>query len=67
MDFECVLDDYRNGDEDERISLFLAYRDFRDKFSRIEQELETKDLIDVLKQYEKEGIPFTSSKEIARM
>jgi len=27
MDIERVLDDYRNGDEGKRISLFLAYRD----------------------------------------
>ena len=39
MDSERVLVAYRNGDEDERLSLFLAYRDLRDEFSRIEQEL----------------------------
>jgi hypothetical protein len=40
MDIEGVLDAYRNGDEDKRISLFLTYRDLRDEFSRIEQEFE---------------------------
>jgi hypothetical protein len=39
MDSEQVLDAYRNGDEDIRLSLFLAYRDLRDEFGRIEQEL----------------------------
>lgn len=41
MDIERVLEDYRNGDEGRRVSLFLAHRDLRDEFSRIEQELET--------------------------
>lgn len=38
MDIEKVLDEYRNGDEGKRLSLFLAYRDLRDDFSRIEEE-----------------------------
>lgn len=40
MDIDRVLDDYRNGDEDRRISLFLAHRDLRDEFGRIEQDSE---------------------------
>lgn len=41
MDIERVLEDYRNGDEGRRVSLFLAHRDLRDEFNRIEQEPET--------------------------
>jgi hypothetical protein len=40
MDSECILDAYRNADEEKRISLFLTYRDLRDDFSCIEQELD---------------------------
>lgn len=40
MDIEQVLDAYRNGDEDKRLSLFLGYRELRDEFSRIEQDIE---------------------------
>jgi hypothetical protein len=39
MEIEEVLHDYRSGDEDKRLNLFLFYRDLRDEFSRIEQEL----------------------------
>ncbi len=38
MDIEKILDAYRDGDEDMRMRLFLAFRDLRDHFSRIEQE-----------------------------
>lgn len=38
MDREEVLGAYRKGDENKRLSLFLAYRDLRDDFSLIEQE-----------------------------
>ena len=38
MDVETILDEYRNGDEGKRLRLFLAFRDLRDDFSRIEQE-----------------------------
>jgi hypothetical protein len=38
MEIEEVLDDYRNGDEDKRLSLFLTYRDLRDELSRIDRE-----------------------------
>ena len=38
MDIEQILNDYRNGDESKRLSLFLAYREFREMFDRIEQE-----------------------------
>lgn len=40
MEIEKILDDYRNGDEDKRLSLFLAYRDLRDDFTRIDQDME---------------------------
>jgi hypothetical protein len=39
MDIEKILDDYRNGDEGKRLCLFLAFRDLRDYFSLIEQEV----------------------------
>jgi hypothetical protein len=38
MDIEKILEEYRNGDESMRLRLFLAFRDLRDYFSRIEQE-----------------------------
>ncbi len=38
MNRDQVLDEYRNGDESKRLSLFLAYRELRDHFNRIEQE-----------------------------
>jgi len=38
MNIEQVLDDYRKGDESKRLSLFLANRELRDHFGRIEQE-----------------------------
>ncbi len=38
MNIEKVLNDYRNGDESKRLSLFLAYRELRDVFNLIEQE-----------------------------
>ncbi len=38
MNIEKVLDEYRNGDDSKRLSLFLTYRELRDNFSRIEQE-----------------------------
>ncbi len=41
MDIDKILDAYRKGDEDIRLSLFLGYRELRDEFSCIEQENET--------------------------
>ncbi len=38
MDIEKVLNDYRSGDEDKRLSLFLFYRDLRDEFSSIDRD-----------------------------
>jgi len=38
MNIEKVLEEYRNGDDGKRLSLFLAYRELRDQFSSIEQE-----------------------------
>lgn len=38
MNIEQVLDDYRKGDESKRLSLFLANRELREQFNRIEQE-----------------------------
>ncbi len=40
MDIDKILFDYCNGDENKRISLFLAYRDLREEFSSIEQDLD---------------------------
>ncbi len=40
MDTDRVLDVYRNGDEDNRLSLFLGYRELRHEFSRIDEERE---------------------------
>lgn len=38
MNIEKVLDDYRNGDESMRLNVFLAYRELRSHFNRIEQD-----------------------------
>ena len=38
MKIETVLDEYRTGDEDKRLCLFLTYREFREEFSRIDQD-----------------------------
>lgn len=38
MNIEKVLEEYRDGDDSKRLSLFLAYRELRDQFSSIEQE-----------------------------
>ncbi len=38
MNMEKVLEEYRDGDDSKRLSLFLAYRELRDQFSSIEQE-----------------------------
>ena len=38
MEIDKVLEEYRSGDESRRLSLFMAYRDLRDHFERIEQE-----------------------------
>ena len=45
MDSEQILDEYRNGDEGKRLRLFLAFRDLRDDFSRIDQENPDDDLV----------------------
>jgi hypothetical protein len=45
MDIEQILNDYRNGDESKRLSLFLAYREFREMFERIEQESSHEDFL----------------------
>lgn len=47
MDREQVLDEYRNGDEGKRLSLFLAYRDLRDDFTRVEEEIPHDDFLTV--------------------
>jgi hypothetical protein len=38
MEIEQALNDYRNGDADKRMCLFLTYREFRDEFSRIDED-----------------------------
>jgi len=38
MKIDKVLDEYRKGDADKRMSLFLSYREYRDEFTDIEQE-----------------------------
>jgi hypothetical protein len=38
MEMEQVLNEYRNGDEDTRLCLFLTYRELRDEFSCIDQD-----------------------------
>jgi hypothetical protein len=43
MELEKVLDEYRNGDESRRLSLFMAYRELREHFGRIEEESEHDD------------------------
>jgi hypothetical protein len=38
MDINAVLEEYRKGDDGKRLSLFLAFRELRDHFDRIEQQ-----------------------------
>ncbi len=38
METDQVLDEYRKGDADKRMSLFLYHRELRDAFDRIEQD-----------------------------
>jgi hypothetical protein len=38
MEIEQVLNEYRNGDEDTRLCLFLTYRELRDELSGIDQD-----------------------------
>jgi hypothetical protein len=45
MNIEKVLDEYRSGDDSKRMSLFLAYRELRDSFSRIDQESPNDDFV----------------------
>ena len=45
MDIEKVLNEYRNGDESKRLSLFLAYRELREQFEQIEEASEHKDFV----------------------
>ena len=45
MDTEQILNDYRNGDESKRLSLFLAYREFREMFESIEEESSHEDFL----------------------
>jgi hypothetical protein len=40
MDIDRILKDYRTGDEEKRLNLFLSYRDLRDEFSSIDEETE---------------------------
>jgi len=41
MNIDQVLDEYRQGDADKRMSLFLYYRELRNAFTSIEQENES--------------------------
>lgn len=38
MKIDQVLEEYRQGDADKRMSLFLYYRDLREEFTRIERD-----------------------------
>jgi hypothetical protein len=45
MDIEQILNDYRNGDESKRLSLFLAFRELREMFESIELESSHEDFL----------------------
>jgi len=45
MTIEDILEEYRNGDDGKRLSLFLAFRELRESFSRIDQESPHDDFI----------------------
>ena len=45
MNREEVLEVYRKGDENRRLSLFLGYRDLREDFSRIDDETSHDDFV----------------------
>lgn len=44
MDIGKILEEYRSGDEGKRLTLFMAYRDLREHFTRIEDESSHDDL-----------------------
>lgn len=44
MDSEKILEEYRNADEGKRLTLFMAYRELRERFTRIEDESPHDDL-----------------------
>jgi hypothetical protein len=37
MKIDRILDEYQNGDADERLALFLYHRELREEFDRIDQ------------------------------
>ena len=59
MDIEKILEEYRKGDEGQRLRLFLAFRDLRDYFSWIEQESPADDFTIL-------SFPWTKKDRIAR-
>ena len=44
MDIDKILEEYRAGDDGKRLSLFMAYRELREHFERIEAESDHEDL-----------------------
>jgi hypothetical protein len=59
MNIEQVLDEYRNADDNKRMSLFLAYRELRDSFSRIEEESPHDDFVIM-------GFPWRTNRDLPR-
>jgi hypothetical protein len=59
VDIEKILAEYRNGDEGKRLCLFLAFRDLRDYFCRIEQESPAEDFTIV-------SFPWSKKHRVAR-
>jgi hypothetical protein len=59
MDIRQVLEDYRNGDDGKRLSLFMTYRELREQFAGIEQESSHEDFTLI-------RFPWSKKREIAR-
>lgn len=57
MEIDMVLNAYRVGDENKRLSLFLGYRDLRDQFEQIEEESEHEDFVIVFPWNRKHHFP----------
>ena len=45
MNIEMVLEEYRKGDDGKRLSLYLANRELREQFDRIEEESSHDDFV----------------------
>jgi hypothetical protein len=65
MEINMVLDAYRAGDENKRMSLFLEYRDLRDLFEQIELESDHEDFVIAFPWSRKHHFPWSRRHRLA--